>query len=39
MAENNAFSFTNKKGQTYFLHGRKVTLKNGSRSVTAENQI
>lgn len=26
---NNAYSFTNKKGQAYFLHGRKVTLKNG----------
>lgn len=24
-----AFSYTNKKGQTYFLHTREVTLKNG----------
>lgn len=24
-----AFSYTNKKGQTYFLHSRQVTLKNG----------
>jgi hypothetical protein len=24
-----AYSFTNKKGQTYFLHTREVTLKNG----------
>lgn len=24
-----AFSYTNKKGQTYYLHGRSVTLKNG----------
>ncbi len=24
-----AFSYTNKKGQTYYLHGRAVTLKNG----------
>jgi len=24
-----AFSFTNKKGQTYLLHTREVTLKNG----------
>ncbi len=25
----NAFSYTNKKGQTYFLHSRDVKLKNG----------
>lgn len=25
----NAFSYTNKKGQTYYLHTRQVTLKNG----------
>lgn len=25
----NAFSYTNKKGQTYYLHTREVTLKNG----------
>lgn len=24
-----AFSHTNKKGQTYYLHTREVTLKNG----------
>lgn len=24
-----AFSYTNKKGQTYYLHTRQVTLKNG----------
>lgn len=24
-----AFSFTNSKGHTYYLHGKKVTLKNG----------
>lgn len=24
-----AYSFTNSKGQSYVLHGRKVTLKNG----------
>lgn len=24
-----AFSFTNSKGQSYVLHSRKVTLKNG----------
>lgn len=24
-----AYSFTNSKGQTYYLHGREVTLKNG----------
>jgi hypothetical protein len=28
----NAFSYTNKKkGQTYFLHSRAVTLKNGRK--------
>jgi len=25
----NAYSYTNKKGQTYYLHTREVTLKNG----------
>lgn len=25
----NAFSYTNSKGQTYYLHGKDVTLKNG----------
>ena len=25
----NAFSYTNSKGQTYYLHMRDVTLKNG----------
>lgn len=25
----NAYSYTNKKGQTYYLHGKQVTLKNG----------
>ncbi len=25
----NAFAYTNKKGQTYYLHTRDVTLKNG----------
>lgn len=24
-----AFSYTNKKGQAYFLHGKMVTLQNG----------
>ncbi len=24
-----AFSYTNSKGHTYYLHGKKVTLKNG----------
>lgn len=24
-----AFSYTNSKGDTYYLHGKKVTLKNG----------
>jgi hypothetical protein len=26
-----AFSYTNSKGQTYYLHMREVTLKNGRR--------
>jgi len=26
-----AFSFTNSKGQTYYLHSKDVTLKNGRR--------
>lgn len=25
----NAYSYTNSKGQTYYLHSRDVTLKNG----------
>lgn len=25
----NAYSYTNSKGQTYYLHSRQVTLKNG----------
>jgi len=25
----NAYSYTNSKGQTYFLHKKEVTLKNG----------
>jgi len=25
----NAYSYTNSKGQTYYLHTREVTLKNG----------
>ncbi len=29
MADVNAYSYTNKKGQTYYLHTREVTLKNG----------
>lgn len=29
MAAANAFSYTNKKGQTYYLHTRQVKLKNG----------
>lgn len=28
-AEVNAFAYTNSKGQTYYLHTREVTLKNG----------
>ncbi len=31
MADANAFSYTNKKGQTYYLHTREVTLKNGRK--------
>jgi hypothetical protein len=27
----NAYSYTNKKGQTYYLHSREVTLKNGRK--------
>lgn len=27
----NAFSYTNKKGQAYYLHSRDVTLKNGRK--------
>ncbi len=26
-----AFSYTNSKGATYYLHGRETTLKNGSK--------
>lgn len=29
MADQTPFSYTNKKGQTYYLHTRQVTLKNG----------
>ncbi len=29
MQDGKAFSYTNKKGQTYYLHTRQVTLKNG----------
>jgi hypothetical protein len=29
MADAKAFSYTNSKGQTYYLHTRSVTLKNG----------
>ncbi len=29
MADVNAYSYTNSKGQTYYLHTRDVTLKNG----------
>lgn len=29
MADQNAYSYTNSKGQTYYLHTREVTLKNG----------
>ena len=29
MADGNAFSYTNSKGQTYYLHTKEVTLKNG----------
>lgn len=28
---NNAYSYTNKKGQMYYLHTREVTLKNGRK--------
>lgn len=28
---NTAFSYTNKKGQAYYLHTREVTLKNGRK--------
>ena len=27
----NAYSYTNKKGQMYYLHSREVTLKNGRK--------
>ncbi len=27
----NAFAYTNKKGQMYYLHSREVTLKNGRK--------
>lgn len=29
MADVQAYSYTNSKGQTYYLHTREVTLKNG----------
>lgn len=29
MANAKAFSYTNSKGQTYYLHTKEVTLKNG----------
>lgn len=29
MADVQAYSYTNSKGQTYYLHTRQVTLKNG----------
>ena len=29
MADVNAYAYTNSKGQTYYLHTREVTLKNG----------
>lgn len=29
MQDGKAYSYTNKKGQSYFLHTRQVTLKNG----------
>lgn len=29
MADVKAYSYTNSKGQTYYLHTREVTLKNG----------
>lgn len=28
-----AYSYTNKKGQVYYLHSREVTLKNGRKQV------
>ena len=28
-----AFSHTNSKGQTYFLHGRETTLRNGRKQM------
>lgn len=31
MADVNAYSYTNSKGQTYYLHTREVTLKNGRK--------
>lgn len=31
MADAQAYSYTNKKGQTYYLHTREVTLKNGRK--------
>ncbi len=31
MANAQAYSYTNKKGQTYYLHTREVTLKNGRK--------
>jgi hypothetical protein len=29
MADINAYAYTNAKGQTYYLHTKQVTLKNG----------
>ena len=29
MGETNTFTFVNSKGQTYYLHGKHITLKNG----------
>lgn len=29
MADQTAYAYTNSKGQTYYLHTREVTLKNG----------
>jgi len=31
MADAQAYSYTNKKGQTYYLHTQEVTLKNGRK--------
>ena len=31
MANAQAYSYTNSKGQTYYLHTREVTLKNGRK--------